>query len=335
MVSPNSSEDTAGLRRPGRSFGPTRRRLLLIVACLAAVLAGALAALPWWLGPVLGRVGRPWGASFGSYERIGYTRFALREVEVRQPGVRVAVSRVESDTPLVWLWRRASGRPGEILAERWTVNVDRPQSSAVATPAAAEGGWMPLRTTLRRIANGLARWLPRAQAGAGTVRWPGGGLTLASATWMERTLTVERLELGPWPTRVTLTFPAGADLLRLTFRTIDANGSANLESREASVTGKVNWWEQDAALRAQFGEHGWLPAEATIQADAWQLPGARLKLGELYATVRGQGKIAWSEGHFDAEGAIKGEPLTGKSAPPLAAALRGHGDAQTFTVEAL
>ena len=300
-----------------------------------AVLVGALAALPWWLGPVLGRVGRTWGASFGAYERIGYTRFALREVEVRQPGVRVTVSRVESDTPLVWLGRRAVGQPGEIVVEHWTVKVERPDGSVVAPSATAEGGWMPLRATLLSIAKGLARWLPRAQAGAGTVRWPGGGLTLASATWMERTLTVEKLELGPFTTGVKLTFPFGADLLRLTAHTIDASGSANLESRDANVTGKVSWWEQDAALRAQFGEHGWLPAEATMQADAWQLPGARLKLGELYATVRGHGKIAWREGHFAAEGAATGEPLTGKSAPPLAAALRGHGDARTFTVEAL
>ncbi len=294
-----------------------------------------MAALPWWLEPVLHRVGRAWGANFGAYERIGYTRFAVRDVEVRRPGVRVTVSRVEVDTPLVWLWRRWTGRPNEILAERWTVEVERRTGSAVAPPAAATGGWIPLRATLIRVATGLDRWLPRARAGAGAVRWPGGGLTLASATWAGRTLAVENLAFGPLKTRAALAFPAGADELRLTARLIDGNGTADLASRGADVTGEVTGWEQRAALSARFGGHGWLPAAATLQADAWQVPGARLKLGELYATVRGHGKIEWRDGRFDAEAVVVGEPVAGKSAPPLEATLRGHGDARTSTIEAL
>ena len=118
MVLPNSNEGTpVGLRPPRRSFFRICRRVLGIATCLVAVFVAALAALPWWLGPVLGRAARTWGATFSVYERIGYTRFSLRDVDVRQPGVRVAVSRVEADTPLVWLWRRALGRPGEIRAE--------------------------------------------------------------------------------------------------------------------------------------------------------------------------------------------------------------------------
>jgi hypothetical protein len=142
--------------------------------------------------------------------------------------------------------------------------------SAVAPPTPTEGGWIPLRATLMRVATGLDRWLPRAKVGAGTVRWPGGGLSLASATWTGRTLAVENLAFGPLKTRATLAFPVGTDVLRLTARTIDANGTASLESRGANVTGDVTWWEQRAALKAQFGEHGWLPAEATLQADGWR-----------------------------------------------------------------
>jgi translocation and assembly module TamB len=312
-----------------------RRRLPLIAAGFVAVFIAVIAALPWWLKPVLGRIGRSWGANFGAYERIGYTRFALHEVEVRQPGVRVTVSRVEADTPLVWLWRRWIGRPGAIVAERWMVKVEQGSSSAGASPVSTDGGWIPLRATLMRVATGLDHWLPRARAGAGAVHWPGGGLTLASAAWTGRTLAVENLVFGPLKTQATLTFPIGTDVLRLTARLIDADGTTRLESRGANVTGNVTWWEQGAALRVHFGEHGWLPAEATLQADGWKVPGARLKLGELYATVRGHGKIEWRNGHFGAEVAANGEPVAGKSAPPLEATLRGHGDAQTFTVEAL
>ena len=314
-----------------------RRRLLLIAAFLVAVFVAALAVLPWWLGPVLGPVGRSYGANFGAYERIGYARFALHDVEVRQPGVKVTVSRVEAATPLVWLWRRWTGRLDEILAERWSVVVERRDGAAAmpSPPTPTEGGWIPLRATLVRVVAGLDRWLPRAKAGGGTVRWPGGGLTLASAAWTGRTLAVEKLELGPLRMGATLAFASDTDVLRLTLHTIDANGTASLESHGAGVTGKVTWWEQDAALSAQFDEHGWLPAAATLQADAWEVPGTRLKLGELYASVRGRGKIEWRDGHFAADLAAKGEPVAGRAPPPLEATLLGHGDTQTFTVEVL
>jgi translocation and assembly module TamB len=310
-----------------------RRRVPLIALCLVAVFFAVIAALPWWLKPVLGRVGRSWGANFGGYERIGYTRFALRDVEVRRPGVLVTVSRIEADTPLVWLWRRWTGRPDKILAERWTVTVERRNRGAVLP--SGETGWIPLRATLMRLVTGLSRWLPRAQAGAGVVRWPGGGLTLASATWTGRALAVEELAFGPLQATGTLAFPAGAGVVRLTARLIDASGTASLESRGADITGGVTWWEQGAALRARFGEHGWLPVAATLQADGWSLPGARLKLGELYATVRGRGNIEWRDGQFSAEVVANGEPVSGKSAPPLTVKLRGRGDTEKFTVESL
>ncbi len=310
-----------------------RRHRLLTAASLVAVFAAVIAALPWWLELLLVPVGRAWGGGFSAYERVGYSRFALRDVAVRAAGVRVTVSRAEADTPIVWLWRRWTGRPGEILVERWMVKVERPDRREVAP--SPEGGWVPLRATLQGVAAGLDRWAPRVRAGAGTVHWPGGGLSLASATWTGSAIVVEDLVFGPVKTKARLAFPAGTDVLRLTVRLIDADGTASLESRGPDVSGEVTWWEQRAALVARFGGRGWLPAEATLRADGWQVPGARLKVGELYATVRGHGKVEWRDGHFVADLAATGEPAAGKSAPPLEATLRGHGDAQSLTVEAL
>ena len=44
---------------------------------------------------------------------------------------------------------------------------------------------------------------------------------------------------------------------------------------------------------ARFEPGGWLPAEATLRANDWNIPGERLKLGEAYARVRGSGTIEW------------------------------------------
>jgi translocation and assembly module TamB len=312
-----------------------RRRYALIAACLVAVLLVGITALPWWLEPALARVGRSWGATFGAYERIGYTRFALRDVVVQRSGVRVTVSRIEADTPLVWLWLRWTGRPKEVMVWRWMVDVVPSETSAATPQHSTERGWMPLRAILMRVAAGLDDWLPLAKTEAGSVRWPGGGLALTSATWTGRTLAVENLAFGSMNTYATLAFPLGEDAMKLTLRTPDGFASANLESRGAKLDGDVMGWEQAAALHAQFGSQGWMPSAATLQANAWQVPAERLKLGELYATVVGHGNIVWRDGRFTTDVMVSAIPATGKSAPPLEAALRAHGDAETITVDAM
>ncbi len=312
-----------------------RRRLPIFAACLVAAFVAAIATLPWWLEPVLVRAGRTLGAHFDSYERIGYGRFALLNVEVHQPGVHVIASRVEADTPLVWFFRRCIGRPREISVDRWEVTVETENDGPVIPDAMATGGWLPLREVLFRVARGLDRWLPTAKIGAGTVDWPGGGLAIASARWAGQTLAVKDLACGRLHADATLAFRTGEDALRLTVRTTGGDFSADLESRGRDVIGILAAWAQDSALSARFGEHGWLPSEATLKADAWQVTGERLRIGERYATVRGRGKIEWHNRRFTVEAGVNAEPVKGKPEPPLEASLSGHGDSQTFTLEKL
>ena len=312
-----------------------RRRLPVIAACLFAVFIAVIAALPWLLEPVLARIGHSWGANFGAYERIGYSRFALRDVEVRQPGVRVTVSRVEADTPVVWLWRRWTDRPCKVLADRWSVSVEGQDGETIAPPTVTADGWIPLRGILVQVAAGLDHWLPQASVGPGVVRWPGGGLTIASAAWRGGVLVADNVKIGPLKARATLSFSAGKDVIQLAVRAIDVEGTASLKSTGENVAGIVTGWQQSASLNARFGPQGWLPAEARLKAEAWQVPGERLMIGDLYSIVRGHGKIDWREGHFDADLEVNGESAPGKSAPALEATLRGHGDSQTFTVDAL
>ncbi len=301
-----------------------RRRLLIIFSVVFAVLVLGAAALPWWLGPALGSLGGARGLTFARYERIGYARFALHEAEVRVGGVRVTVSRIEADTPLVAWWRK-----GEVVAGQWAVEVAAPKAEAPASTT--RRGWVPLRDQLQRIAGQVDRWAPRVTAQAGVVRWPGAELGCASVAWAGRALAVKELAYRGLKVDATVAF--ASDALRLGVRA--AGGDAVLEDRGGLVTGEVTWWEQRAALSARFGERGWLPAEATLQADEWNIPGDKLKLGAAYVAVRGHGKIEWTEQKLVADVAVTGVPMDGKSVPPLDVTLRGQGDAQAFTVETL
>ena len=301
-----------------------RRRFLKLFLMLAAGLGLSAAALPWWLGAALRSGGASRGLTFERYERVGYGRFALHGAEVRTDGVRVAVARLEADTPLVGWWRR-----GEIVAGAWTVDVTERAAEAGAGPTPR--GWVPLRARLQVMAGQLGRWAPRATAQAGVVRWPGTELTCGSVVWANRELIVKDLAYRGLTADAALAFPA--DEVRLGLRGSEAEG--NFESRGAEVSGAVVLWEQRAILGARFGGEGWLPVDAALEAENWNVPGARLKLGDAFAAVRARGKAEWREGRFFADFSASGEPIPGQTVAPLEVMLRGQGDAEAFTVETL
>lgn len=308
-----------------------RRRLLFIFAGIAAALVLAAATLPWWVGGAVRRLGASRGITFASYERIGYARFAVRDVEVRLTGVRVTATRAEADTPALWLWKHWRKNDGPVVAGEWRVEVAKPTTPS--DPNAARG-WLPLRTRLQRIANALDRWLPQAAAGPGLVRWPGGELAIASAKWNQRTLVVEDLKYGVLDLDATIGFGAD-DALRVSAKTNDGNAAATVENRGARVTGSATWWEQPATVDATFGARGWLPAEALVQAKQWTIPAARAKLGDAYATVRGAAGVEWREQRFTVDVTADGQPLPDKAAPPLNVRLKARGDTTQLAIEAV
>ena len=306
------------------------RRFLLILGGLFLVALLALGTLPWWLGWALKFAGPRWGVSFSSYERVGYGRFALRDVVFQHPAVRVTAERVEGDTPVRWLWRHRAGNSRAVKATRWLVEVKASESAV--TPS--DGGAMRLRAQLQGVAAQLDRWLPRAEVGAGAVRWKGGELKLASATWEKRTLAVSGLGFGTHAADVKINFPADGAIA------LDAISTGKgwrimLQNQGDEIKGEGLAWEQPATLTARFAGRGWLPASAEVRAANWSVPAARLKLGEFYSVVRGDARLDWKDGKFETSADVTGEAIADKKAPPLTIKLHGHGDTEELTVETL
>lgn len=308
------------------------RRLLRLTLGLVALFLLGLATLPWWLGLVLPTIGRSYGLTFNRYERVSYTRFALETVVVRAPATTVNLTRVEGDSPLIWLWRRAFGQPGAVVVDKWRVEVVATPPSPTPNPS----GWLPLRARLQNIFAQLTPWLPRAQLGAGTVRWPGGGFTLASATWQDAVLKLKDLNYGPAPISGELTlYPKGEDLIQLTAALNSSSLRTTLTSRADAISGQLFFHDQPALLTAQFDPTGWLPKTGSLRADSWSLPGARLPRSEAYARIHGASRLEWREGQLTVDFSANGEPAPGRSAPPLAAQLHGRSDGAALRVETL
>lgn len=292
--------------------------------------------LPWWLGAAARTFGPARGFTFASYERIGYSRFALNAAEYRRQRVHVTASRLEIDSPLVFLLRKWRGKPREIRVGTWQVNV-APASGPPSppNPRGAGSGWTGLEALLHRIAFHLDAWAPQVTAGAGVVRWPTGEVSAEQARWQQHELATRAVRYRALTADATLAFlPAGAGL-RLRAQSTAANLAAALESAGPEVKGTISWLEQPAALSATFGPRGWLPDAANVVADAWDIPANELKLGALYQRVRGSARVEWREQRFAADITAASEPLPEKSAPPLRVNLRGQGDREAFTIAAL
>ncbi len=313
-----------------------RRRLFFLLVGLGAGLCLIAVSLPWWLGSAARVFGPSRGFTFGSYERIGYARFALIDAEYRRQRVQVTASRVEIDSPLIFLANKWRGQPREIRVGAWEVNV-APASGPPSPPATtgAGSGWIPLEALLHRIAFYLDAWAPSVTAGAGMVRWPGGEIGAEKFRWQQHELAATTLRYWLLTTDAAVTFLPASAGMRLRARSADETMTLALESKGPDVTGVFGWLEQPAKVDARFGERGWLPEAATFWADAWSVPADQLKLGAFYGRVRGSAFVEWREQHVAANVTVASDPLATRSAPPLQLNFRGQGDHQAFTVESL
>lgn len=307
------------------------RRLVIILGSFAVALVAAVLLLPWWLGMALTAFGPSFGLSVGKYGRHGYARFGLDTLEIRRAVVTIKIQNVEADTPALWLWRRVTHTPTQLNAGRWSVDVHPTKSSA---PSETERGWVPLREKLNFVADRLEHWLPDAAVGEGVVDWPGGGLKIAAATWHDRILTSPKVTYRALSAGVRLETPA-AKAWHIALTTGDGLGGADLTSEGEIVSGTAKWWGQSAAISGKFEKQGWLPNEASLRSEHWDVSGDQLKLSGHYAHVSGDAAVTWKNGDLAADVDVTGEPLADSRAPPIEIKLHGTGKEGVVVVETL
>jgi translocation and assembly module TamB len=301
------------------------KKLLIAFIAAAGVVLLALALLPWWLGAALSVAGGKAGFTFGSYQRIGYSRFALTDVEVDVGSVVVKADRIELGGALGW----AFGNPGEVNAGKWSVVVTANQ--AHQTPSTGPSGWVPLRAVLMKVIDGLEQRLPVTHLGAGSVAWPGGGLALDSAVWDTHQLAVTNLRMNGLEADVTV-HREKKDIL-VSADSFGAQWTATARSTGSVIIASGTWHEQKGTLNADFADTGWLPREATLKAPAWTVPAAYAHMGEYYGDISGSGEVEWSKGALAISVNADSQPLKDSEAPPLSVVLHGSGGLDRLSLD--
>jgi translocation and assembly module TamB len=307
---------------------------------LAALLA--LAALPWWLGPVLRAACRQAGVEFAAYETRGYAAFALRDVRLARDGLDLWIGSVEAPTPVVWAWQRLRGGAATVRAGEWELEIARadPTEADASRVAANEDtdaphGWQPLHARLAGIVATVARWLPAAETGSGRVHVAGVTASLESAVWRDRELRLTNVRARGRAIDAEWSWPEGAPSWRFAARARTFEAAGTLVGSGDLLIGEGEFWGQPARGEAHFAAEGWLPARADFEAAGWRLDGDRLGLGEAYAVLAGELRLRWGDRRLSVVAQAEGEPLAGGDLPPLTVDVRGGGDLGEFSVEAL
>lgn len=306
-------------------------RLLKFLALVLALLVLGIVTSPYWLGAVVPAVARRFGATFGSYSRIGYGRFAVNDVVVRRPGVTVQVSRAEMDTPWLWGLRHLQHNDRPAVIGTWKVDVVEHKPTAARQRAS---GWMPLQADLVKIARTLDHWLPGASLGRGEVNWPGGAVSTTAVTWRNRTLHLAALKWRQDIADVDAVFLAGNEEIQLRATITTRPLALRADSRGAEITGALVAWSQTAPFSFTFDPAGWVPVAGKITAESWKVPASDLKLGG-YAEVLGGLQANWDHGRFVINSDLRGQATQGRGAPDLHVILRANGDREAYVVEQL
>lgn len=304
-------------------------KILLVVLVLAGV--GVLS-LPAWLGVALHPVLRARGITFERYERAGYAQFRLHGVRYARGQVEFTAGQIQAPTPLVWLVQRLRGRPPQLTASHWKL---RRQPNPHPPPTTKTVTGVPdLQTGLQRVGPRVAYWLPRAHLSVGELSGFGPAITIAEADWRDLTLKVDGLHAAGQVVALTIV-PAADGSVHLTANTADQTARLQLAWSGLDLKGEVGLWNQTARLSARFPAQGWQPAEASLTAENWDLPAARVKLGAPYTRVLGGGRLLWREGAFDLSIDARATPEPDQKAPPLEARVTARGNLHEVTVTTL
>lgn len=305
----------------------------ILIATLCVPLLAVLTA-PWWLGAVLGWAGPRWlGLEFDRYERLPGARVELTDLAWRGEGVTVRAERVELDSPWRWLRAWLTDAPLTVIEiGPWAVEVEAQAEKPAAPRATADapGGWLATRERIEARVDTLTAWLPPVTASAGVVRWPDGELRVGAASLRDRRLEADFLEWNDWRADDLVLERAGAEW-RFAARDHGGQWSAEVLTAGDDVRVSGQLWEQPWTFEAEFGERGWRPRVAVLDATGWALSGARFGWEQAYREITGDLRAAWRDARLEFSVRAAGEPVG--DVPALRVELAGAGDEDEIALE--
>ncbi len=329
-------------RSAARFLVPILRWTCLSALALFAVIALLIIAAPVWFPWLVQPLAGNFGLGYARYERIGYSRFALHDVGIKEDNFSLSVGKAEAYLPPAWFVKIITGNVEEtdfISVENWHLSVRTPKTPKRKEPAKFFpcDGFMDMDKTLSH----LVHWLPRAGFYNGLININGNeihfpefqlhhGLVRAIAG---KKIFGQKLNLH---LEGNLRDPSNIDL-QSTLYPYGAVLNMNLVSREnlLLVGGNVQWQNNVLNFSADFEQGEQMPAVASIQSEDIDLSGKDLLL-EPYERIKGSVSASWQKETYNVDFDVQAYPgIKEKYLPFISAKMQAHGDLQKAVLQKL
>src|SRR5690625_2674272 len=298
--------------------------------------------MPWIVRPVLSQI----GVEYESYERVGYGRFALKDVSFSEGGTEVSAEKVEGFIPTAWLVALLTGGEDEefILVEKWRVEVAEKEEEGLEKPKREEKevSVYEIVGQVEAIVSQVKKWLPRARLAEGELVVAGRSIGIPEAIWREGLISgvVNDLELQE---RVQLQadlrdgLPYSIEAKVDPFPLLATFSIARVE-REIAVGGTIDFAGNEVLVDVAFPETGFLLSRGHLEAENFRLPRQIYEI-DGYPEIFGNVVADWRDGAFEVRLDVKAEPeLSGEESeqlPPLAIEAEARGDLVAVEVRKL
>jgi translocation and assembly module TamB len=316
-------------------FGRRQRKILLALGLLLGALGLLWFSLPAWLPWVLRPLARTRGATYSTYERLGYRRFALNNVTFTNRNITLNVKRLDAWVPTVWLWRGFVVKSADpfLTANDWQLQIVPSTAKRTNAPASVHH----IAQIVAGVFQGVQRWAPAATVSNGTINVRSTAITLRKVSWSGADLHAS-VALKPPGFEANLAATLGKTLpseIRI------ESGSLNLLSRiqlsltpaELTLHSTNSWFTNQFTLDARFDPQTLLPRSALLQAPEFHLPASELKL-KGYSDLAGSLSADWNTNQFRLHLTASAQPLPNQTnLPPVHVEISSHGDTNYAGIE--
>src|SRR5688572_15349986 len=245
--------------------GKRAKRVLRFLIWLLLTMLVLAVSMPLWFPWVLRPTAKRFGAAFQTYERGGYTEFAVRNAVYTNRNVRVQAGRLE-----IAPWR------GQVRAEDWSVIVGR---SDRTTTNKAQPSMHRVYQRVSKIVSNVQYWVPQAALTNGYVQTPKVTIQIPGVRWNGPNLSGQAQIPDALPlTTVQARIPPDAPArIELSNPSLELHSTLTISNSPASVFIQAsNRWRTNAFhLTAGFGADGALPETATLIANSVVFPPAK------------------------------------------------------------
>ena len=311
-----------------------KRKTGYTIAIIFFALCLVVAVLPVWFPWVLQPVLQKYGVRYTSYERSGYGRFVLKDVNLSEPKMIFEAARVEGLLPGPFLWRlfRDDKRENYLRVSGWNLQLLETGQEKETTTSVYQ-----VSEQLDPVLAQLNRWLPRATLTDGVIHLDKKEISLPDVSWGTGKITGRIISDKLLPeTTFTANFSKSSRQISWKSPAWNLEGELTVQQdREfLKIDGGVTWQSNRFEVAARFGRTELLPLDASVQSKSFRVPKELLNL-EGYRELTGSLDARWQSNRFAVEIAGQAQPIESEETflSPIDAELRASGDTNSIRIE--